>query len=72
MSVTSLTSAIKNAVDKRINNEARAKRGTIKGGMFQVGSKSYPFKQAVDCNTAEGNRVWAQLTPNGIAVIVGA
>lgn len=72
MSVKELATAIKNSVDKRINEEARARRGTIKDGRFQSGSKSYPYKQAVDCNTSDGNKVWAQLTPSGKAVIVGA
>ena len=70
--VKGLASAIREAVDKRVSEEARAKRGQIKNGMFQSGAKSYPFQQAVDCNTDEGEQVWAQLTPNGTAVIVGA
>ena len=70
MSVKELGTAIKNAVDKRINEEARAKRGIIKKGMFQTGSKSYPFKQAVDCNLS--GTLWAQLDNRGNAVIVGA
>ncbi len=70
--VQGLAEAIKNAVDRRIANEARAMHGTIKNGMFQTGTKSYPYKQAVDCNTNEGNKVWAQLDTNGNAVIVGA
>ena len=72
MGVRELTTAIKNAVDKRIANEARAKRGIIKDGRFVSGRESYDFKQAVDCNISDGNKVWAQLTSNGIAVIVGA
>ena len=70
--VRGLSEALKSAVDRRIAKEARALRGTIKNGMFQSGSKAYPFKQAVDCNTSAGNKVWAQLTPNNLAVIVGA
>lgn len=70
--VQGLAEAIKNAVDRRIVNEARALRGTIHGGKFQSGAKSYPYKQAVDCNTNEGNKVWAQLTQNNSVVIVGA
>ena len=69
MSIQSLSTAVKNAVDTRIKREARALRGTVKDGRFQCGNKSYPFKQAVDCNV---RRVWAQLSPNGDAVIVGA
>lgn len=71
MGIKELATAIRNAVNKRIDEEARAKRGIIKDGRFLVGAKSYPFKQAVDCNTSEGNRVWAQLSTNGDAVIVG-
>ena len=68
--IADLKSAVKAAVDKRIAEESRAKRGTIKDGMFHCGAKTYPFKQAIDCNT--GNKVWAQLSTNGTAVIVGA
>ena len=72
MGVRELAQEIKKAVDKRIANEARAQRGIIKDGMFQTGSKTYPYKQAVDCNTSSGSFVWAQLSPQGDAVIVGA
>lgn len=72
MGVRDLATAIKSAIDRRVEREARALRGTIKDGMFQCGSKAYPFKQAVDCNTSDGSLVWAQLSPNGDAVIVGA
>lgn len=72
MSVQRLAQVIKSAVNNRIRREARALRGTITGGVFQSGSKSFPYRQAVDCNVKDGSRVWAQLTPNGNAVIVGA
>ena len=72
MGVQSLANAIGQAVNERIKREARALRGTIKNGMFQCGNKSYPFKQAVDCNTSNGRRVWAQLSTDGSAVVVGA
>lgn len=72
MGVKSLANAIRNAVDRRIKREARALRGTVSNGTFYCGNKSYPFKQAVDCNISNGRRVWAQLSPNGQAVIVGA
>lgn len=72
MSVKELALAIKVAVDNRIKQEARALRGTICDGRFQYGSKSYPYKQAVDCNTAENSRVWAQLDNSGNAIIVGS
>lgn len=72
MSVNSLGNSIKSAVDKRVNDEARAKRGTIRNGRFVSGSKSYPFTPAVDCNTGEGKKVWAQLSTSGKAVVIGA
>lgn len=72
MSIQSLANSIKNVVDKRIDNEARALHGTIKTGMFISGSQSLPFKAAVDCNTSDGRRVWAQRSKDGKAVIVGA
>lgn len=70
MSVKELKTAIKNAVDKRINEEARALHGTIKNGMFHCGSKAFPFKQVVDCNL--NSKVWAQLDKNRKAIIIGA
>lgn len=72
MGVRELASTIKNAVDRRIQQEARAIRGTIQDGMFQSGAKAYPYKQAVDCDTSEGSKVWAMPATNGDAVIVGA
>lgn len=72
MGVNSLANTIRQAVDDRIKREARALRGTIKDGMFQCGNKSYPIKQAIDCNVSNGRRVWAQLSSNNTAVIVGA
>lgn len=71
MGVRELASAIRQAVDWRIRQEARAMRGTIQDGMFQSGAKSYPVKQAVDCDTSEGSRVWAVPATNGDAVVVG-
>ena len=71
MSIKNLANAVKSAVQRRINEESKAKRGMIHNGLFVCGSKSYPFVQAVDCNTDEGSRVWAQLSNNGKAVIVG-
>lgn len=72
MSVQELGTVIKNAVDKRINEEARAKRGTIINGRFQCGARSYPYKAVVDCNTSNGRKVWAQQDTGGKAIIVGA
>lgn len=72
MSIQNLANSIKSAVDNRIDEEAKAKSGVIRGNRFISGSKSYPLRQAVDCDTSEGKRVWAQLSKNGTAVIVGA
>ena len=72
MSVQSLGDSIKSVVDKRVNEESRAMRGTIRNGRFVSGSKSYPFTAAVDCNTGEGKKVWAQKSTSGKAVIIGA
>lgn len=72
MSVKSLAATVARIVQQRINNEARAKRGTVQNGRFVSGSKSYPMVQAVDVDTGDGRRVWAQLSRNGTAVVVGA
>ena len=70
MSIQDLKAALKKAVDTRIFDEAKAKRGVIKNGRFHFGAKSYPFKQAVDCSLS--GKVWAQLTKNNTAIIIGA
>ena len=54
------------------NSEQKAQRGVIQGDMVRIGSRSYPFKAAVDCNTEEGCLVWVQISKGGTAVIVGA
>ena len=72
MGVRELAMAIRVAVQQRIDEESRAKRGVIQGGRFISGSKSYPMLQAVDVDTSNGKRVWAQLSKNGSAVVVGA
>lgn len=69
--IQGLADAIKSAVQNRIDEESKAKRGTIQNGNFVSGDKSYPFIQAVDCNISNGSRVWAQLSRSGKAVIVG-
>ena len=69
--INGLREAVKTAVDNRISNESRALRGVIRNGKFLSGSKSFPFVQAVDCDTSNGSKVWAQLSKNGSAVIVG-
>lgn len=71
MSLENLVATIKSAVDKRIKEESRAMRGTIRNGRFCCGNKSYTYVQAVDCNTSDGNKVWAQLSQNNSAVVVG-
>lgn len=71
MSVQSLAYSIKRAVDNRIQKESRAMRGTIHGNNFICGNKSYKYVSAVDADTYSGNRVWAQLSRNNSAVIVG-
>lgn len=71
MSVKTLADTIKSIIQRRIDKEARAMRGTIKDGKFVSGANTYPFINAVDCDTSEGKRVWAQLSRNGNAVIVG-
>lgn len=72
MSVKSLAVAVARAVQRRIEQEARAMRGTVQGNRFISGAKSYPMIQAVDVDAGEGKRVWAQLSQNGNAVVVGA
>lgn len=72
MGVKSLAAAVGTAVRRRIEQEARAKRGVIQNGRFISGAKSYPMIQAVDVDTSNGKRVWAQLSKSGSAVIVGA
>lgn len=71
MSLSDLEKSIKAAVDKRVTTEARAMRGVIKNGRFCCGGKSYTYTKAVDCDSSEGNKVWAQLSQNNSAVIVG-
>ena len=68
--IQGLASAVKDAVDKKVKQEARALRGTIKDGMFQCGAKTFPYVQAVDCNMS--GKVYAQLSSTGTAIIVGA
>lgn len=69
--IQGLADAIKAAVQNRIDEEARAKRGLIQNGNFISGGKSYPFVQAVDCDVSNGSKVWAQLSRSGKAVIIG-
>ncbi len=59
---------------KRIKKESEqtAMRGTVQGGRVRIGSKSYPYKAAVDVNVSEGSHVWVQISEAGTAIIVGA
>ena len=72
MSIQDLANSIESAVNNRIDEESRAMHGIIRNDRFVSGSKSYPMKQAVDCDTSEGSRVWAQKSKNGNAVVIGA
>ena len=72
MSITDLARDIKKTVEKRIEKESCVRRGIVNNGRIQIGSKSYPMKQAVDCNASNGRKVWAQLSTSGDAVVVGA
>lgn len=56
----------------REKSEQKARRGVVQGGMVRIGSKSYPFKAAVDVNTEDGCLVWVQISQGGTAIIVGA
>lgn len=71
MGIKELSQALKSALSKRIEQEARALRGEVKAGMFYSGTKAYPYKQAVDCKIGGGHKVWAQLSTNGKAIIIG-
>ena len=71
MSIHELASEVKSAVERRINEEAKAQRGTIQNGRLQIGAKSYPYTSAVDVSNHDGDKVWAQLSKTGRAVIVG-
>ena len=56
----------------RKKSEQKARRGVIQGGMVRIGSRSYPFRVAVDVSAEDGSLVWALISPAGTAVIVGA
>lgn len=70
--VQELGRAISTTMNKRIADEARAKRGTIRNGWFYSGNDTYPARIAIDGNFYNGAKGYAQITPNGKAVIVGA
>lgn len=72
MSISDLKSAVRNSMNKRIESEGRAMRGTIQNGRLIVGAKQYEPVRAVDVNTANGARVYALPSADGKAVIVGA
>lgn len=66
--VTGLAQAIKECVEYRIEQEARAKRGVISNGLFHSGSGSFAANQAVELNP--NLKVWAIRSRYG-AVVVG-
>lgn len=68
--IEGLAKAIKERMKQK--DDGMAKRGIIKNGMVYYGSNAYPYVQAVDCRTDEGNYVWYQKTVGGKALIVGA
>lgn len=63
---------IKSAMNNRIEKESKAMHGIINNGRFYAGNISYPAKQAVECNTRNGSKVWAVKSNDGKAVIIGA
>ena len=71
--VAGLADAIRTGIrNARKKSEQKAQRGIIQGGMVRVGSRSYPFKAAVDVGTEDGCPVWVQISQAGTAVRVGA
>ena len=70
--VLGLAAAIRAGLRNGQSQESRAQRGIIRNGRVHIGERSYPFRAAVDCNTAEGSLVWVQISRGGTAVIVGA
>ena len=70
MSLNSLQSEMKIAMNQRIETESRAKRGFIQNGKFISGNEQYKAVQAVECNI--DGKVYAVITSNKKAVIVGA
>ena len=72
MGIQNLAKTIKQLLQKKISTESRAMRGIIQGGQFVSGAKSYPYDVAVDVNTSNGSKVWAQLDNHGRAIIIGA
>ena len=70
--ILGLAAAIRAGLRNGQSQESRAQRGIIRNGRVHIGERSYPFRAAVDCNTAEGRLVWVQISKGGTAVIVGA
>ena len=70
--IQGLVETIQSIMQKKVAEEARARHGTIQDGKFKDGNNFYPAKQAVDVDTSEGSRVWAQLDNNGNAIIIGS
>lgn len=67
--IDGLEQVLQDAVQQRVNEEARARRGRIQGGKFISGARSSPYIAAVDANL--NGKVWAQMSPNGNAIIIG-
>lgn len=72
MSIQSMASTVRTAMNERIAKESRAFRGLIRNGRLLVGKESLSAIQAVECNTSNGRKVWAQRTRYNSALIVGA
>ena len=70
--VLGLAAAIRAGLQNGQSQDSHAQRGIIRNGRVHIGERSYPFRAAVDCNTAEGSFVWVQISRGGTAVIVGA
>ena len=66
--VVGLAQAIRECVEKRIEYEARAKRGVVKNGLFHSSAGSYVASQAVELNP--NLKVWAVRSKYG-AVVIG-
>lgn len=71
-SISELGDKISGAINRRVAKEACARRGKWQDGCFTCGNATYPAKIAVDVPLYNGAKVWAQLTPDGKAVVIGA
>lgn len=71
MSVQTLAIAMREAMSARIEREGRAMHGFVRDGKFCIGDKQLEPIQAIDLNLHTGKRVWAMMSANKKAVIVG-